>query len=89
MHNNIGALFKKQGDRDTAMRHFSRAVSLDPMNAGALNNRGVMLMENGQLEVARKHFIRALEISPGYQEARLNLDEVQKRINDGASNKAD
>jgi len=64
-------------------------VTLDPMHAGALNNRGVMLMENGQLEVARKHFVRALEVSPGHQEARLNMEEVQRRKNNGATDKND
>ena len=86
VHNNLGALLKRQGDRDAAMRHFTTAVNLDPLHAGALNNRGVMLMEDGQLEAARKHFARALEISPAYQEARLNLDEVERRLKIRANN---
>jgi len=86
VHNNIGMVYKNQGDPDAAMQHFSTAIDLDPQNVGAINNLGVMLMENGQLEAARKHFARALEISPGYQEARMNLEEVQKRKNDGAAN---
>ncbi len=62
---------------------------LDPQYVGALINRGVMLMDQGQLEAARKHFARALEIRPGYVEARLNLEEVQKRKNDGATHMND
>jgi len=62
------------------MQHFSRAIGLDPQHAGAINNRGVMLMDHGQLQAAREHFVRALEISPGYEEARINLEEVQRRI---------
>lgn len=84
VHNNIGLVFKKQGDPDAAMQHFSTAIDLEPQHAGAINNRGVMLMDHGQLEAARKHFVRALEISPGYEEARLNLEEVNKRIVQGA-----
>ena len=82
-HNNLGLVFKKQGDWNAAMQHFSSALALDPRNPAALNNRGVILMDNGQLEVARKHFARALEISPAYEEARINLEEVDKRIREG------
>ena len=85
LHNNLGLAFKKQGEPDAAMQHFSKAVALDPQHVSALINRGVMLMDRGQLEAARKHFVRALEIRPGYMEARLNLEEVQKRKNDGAT----
>jgi hypothetical protein len=40
-------------------------------------------MEDGQLEAARKHFARVLEISPGYEPARLDLEEANKRIQEG------
>jgi Flp pilus assembly protein TadD len=79
-HNNLGLAFKKQGDLNAAMQHFSRAVSLDPRHPDAIYNRGVILMEDGQLEAARKHFARVLEISPGYEPARLDLEETNKRI---------
>ncbi|MEE4263998.1 MAG: tetratricopeptide repeat protein [Desulfobacteraceae bacterium] len=82
-HNNLGLVFKKQGDLNAAMQHFSSALALDPRNPAALNNRGVILMDSGQLEVARKHFARALEISPAYEEARINLEEVNKRMGNG------
>ena len=84
VHNNLGLAFKKQGEPDAAIQHFSKAVALDPQHVSALINRGVMLMDQGQLEAARKHFARALEIRPGYVEARLNLEEIQKRKNEGA-----
>ena len=87
VHNNLGMVFKKQGDPEAARQHFSRAIDLDPQHAGAINNRGLVLMDHGQLEAARKHFARALEISPGYEEARLNLEEVQRRNNDEAAEK--
>ncbi|MBW2443629.1 MAG: tetratricopeptide repeat protein [Deltaproteobacteria bacterium] len=80
VHANIGLVFKQQGELDAAMQHFSRALALDPRHTGALNSRGVLLMDHGQLELARKHFALALEISPDYEEARLNLAEVDKRI---------
>jgi tetratricopeptide (TPR) repeat protein len=86
VHNNLGLAFKRQGDLDAAMLHFSNAVSLDPRHPDALYNRGVILMEYGQLEVARKHFARALEISPGFEAARLDLEEVNKRIRKAEGN---
>jgi tetratricopeptide (TPR) repeat protein len=85
VYNNLGLAFKKRGEPDAAMQHFSKALALDPQHVSALINRGVMLMDQGQLEAARKHFVRALEIRPGYVEARLNLEEIQKRKNDGAT----
>jgi tetratricopeptide (TPR) repeat protein len=87
VHANIGLVFKQQGELDAAMRHFSKALALDPRHPGALNNRGVLLMDHGQLEAARKHFALALEINPGYEEARLNLEEVNKRIKKDDSRK--
>ena len=76
----MGSVFKKQGDLNAAMQHFSSAVSLNPRHPDALYNRGVILMEDGQLEAAKKHFARVLDISPGYEAARLDLEEVNKRI---------
>ncbi len=84
LHANIGLVFKHQGDLDAAIQHFSKALALDPRHPGALNNRGVLLMDDGQLELARKHFVLALQISPGYAEAQRNLEEVDKRLKQGA-----
>jgi len=81
VHNNIGLAYKKRGQPDAAMQHFARAVVLDSRHTGALINRGAMLMDQGQLEAAGKDFARALEIRPGYAQARLNLEEVQRRKN--------
>ena len=67
------------------MQHFSSAVALDPRHPDALYNRGIILMEDGQFEVARKHFARVLEISPGYEPARINLEEVNKRMRNAES----
>ena len=80
LHANIGLVYKKQGDPEAAMQHFSKALTLDPRHPGALNSRGVLLMDHGQLEAARKHFVLALQISPNYEEARLNLEEVNIRL---------
>jgi tetratricopeptide (TPR) repeat protein len=84
-HNNLGLVLKKQGDPEAAMQHFSSAVALDPRHPDALYNRGIILMDDGQFEVARKHFARVLEISPGYEPARINLEEVKKRMRNAES----
>ncbi len=85
LHANIGLILKKQGELGAAMQHFTEALALDPRHLGALNNRGLLLMDIGQLEPARKHFALALEVNPNYEEARLNLDEVDKRLRMGSN----
>ena len=87
--NNLGYAYRKMGEPDAAMQYFSRALAIDPRHSGALNNRGLVLMDHGYLEEARKHFARALEISPDYEEARLNLEEVQRRQKEGSVQKQD
>ena len=76
----VGVLVDLQGPKIRIGRFAEGPVALDPRHPDAIYNRGLILMEDGQLEVARKHFARVLEISPGYEPARLGLEEVEKRI---------
>lgn len=80
VHNNLGFVLNKQGSPDAAARHFSRALGLDPQNAGAHNNLGLILKDRGQIKAAYQHFSRALEINPNFDEARRNLEKMEKLI---------
>ena len=73
-HNNLGFALKNSGSTEAAMRHFTRALELDPRHADAHNNLGLALRDKGQIEAARRHFSRALEINPNFNQARRNLE---------------
>jgi Flp pilus assembly protein TadD len=50
LHNNIGAVYLKQGRRDDAMKEFRQALALDPEHAKARVNLGAALYETGHGE---------------------------------------
>ncbi|MBK8476479.1 MAG: hypothetical protein IPL39_09180 [Opitutaceae bacterium] len=83
-----GTLLCQLGRAPEAIPCFDQASAFDggacgPASAGLqirrsapdlLNNWGVALAQTGQLDAGRAKFAAALELSPGYLDARLNLE---------------
>ncbi len=71
-----GRILLTEGQPDSALEEFGRALALAPMDARNMNNRGVALLALGQIEAARADFERALRADPSLAEARENLAKL-------------
>jgi tetratricopeptide (TPR) repeat protein len=72
-HYNLGIALNEQGDADSAIAHYRRAVELRPSYAEAHYNLGRLLAQKGQFDEAVVHYQKALEINPTDAEAHNNL----------------
>jgi tetratricopeptide (TPR) repeat protein len=61
-----------RGEIDRAIRHYRRALEIDPELAVAHGNLGVALRERGELEVAHGHLSRALQLAPDIGVAQIH-----------------
>ena len=72
-HSNLGAALQQRGENDDAMRHFQKALEINPGYLEAQNNLGNALNRSGRFDEAISHYLKALEISPDCAEVHLNL----------------
>jgi len=68
----FGLLKAQQSDFPEAERLLSKAVALNPNDAGAQFNHGNVLLRLGRLDDALVSFGKALSLNPGLREAHLN-----------------
>ncbi|MGV8081488.1 MAG: tetratricopeptide repeat protein [Syntrophales bacterium] len=73
-HSNLAFAYARQGDIDTAIRHFDLASKMTPHFPDTHNNLGVLLVQIGKYEEAIRAFRTALNEYPGYELARKNLN---------------
>jgi tetratricopeptide (TPR) repeat protein len=66
-HTELGRLALSRNDAASALRHFGKALALDPDRASHYYNRGVTLHALGQADAAREDFARALRIDPKHR----------------------
>ena len=69
----LGSALFNIGEKEEAIQHLSRALTLNPHYPAAHNNMGVMLISQGKIDAAIQHFERAIELKPRYGDARRNL----------------
>jgi tetratricopeptide (TPR) repeat protein len=64
-HIQLAQIASEQGERKAAVKHYERALELDPTNAAAHLNLGRLLSALGDLDSALVHLRRAAELDPG------------------------
>jgi tetratricopeptide (TPR) repeat protein len=72
LHYNLGACFKKAGNREEAIRRVRHAVSCDSTLLKAYNLLGALYQEQGDLDNADLSYRRALLLKPDYSPAHFN-----------------
>ena len=65
---------------DEAIKHYLKAIELNPDNAEARNNLGVAYKENGDLTAAIESYQKAISLKPDYVDAYNNLGIVYNEL---------
>lgn len=73
MHNSYGFALEREGEIDSAIQEYQKAIRLNPVYAKAHNNLGAALVAKGSLDAAIKEYQMALLISPNFAKAHYNL----------------
>jgi predicted O-linked N-acetylglucosamine transferase (SPINDLY family) len=77
-YNNLGNVFKGQGNLDKAAACYQQALELKPGIAEVSNNLGDVLLAQGKPDEAATCYQGALQLNPDYAEAHNNLGIVFK-----------
>src|SRR5438876_2008493 len=78
-----GDAFSQQGDTDTAIRHYSRAIRANPARAEAYARRGDVYAQKGALDKALADYNEALRLKPQSPEiylTRANVHQAAGRL---------
>ncbi len=76
VHINLGNVYKKTGQYESAVSSYQRALAIQPRDADAHNNLGIALKARGQYDAAIAAYLQAIEINPNLAEAYFNLGNL-------------
>lgn len=76
IYNNLGILYQEEGEHDTAIKHFEKALAIVPQSSAMHNNLGMVYALSKRYEEAVKSFRKAIEIDASFIDAYLNLARV-------------
>lgn len=79
-HACLGAAFIQQGNPESAERHLTRALEINPNYPEALNDLGMIFFDKGMYPEALTRFSKALALNPHYAEAHNNLGLALTRL---------
>lgn len=72
-YRNRGYTAQQNGDLETALVYYQKAVSLDPYYAIAYNDLGIVYEIKGALDKAETAYLKAISINPNFAEPHCNL----------------
>ncbi len=75
-HNEIGVEKAMEGDMESALKDFNKAVNFDDTNTEALKNRGNALASLKRFEEAKADYQKALKLSPEDAGILMNLGNI-------------
>ncbi len=64
VYNNLGDVYAKIGDYDTAIEMFQTSLKLDPSYADAVHNLGYVYLQKGDTQNAKKYLLQSYEMNP-------------------------
>jgi tetratricopeptide (TPR) repeat protein len=76
LHADLAVEAMKNGQYQSAVLEWNKALNLDSAESWVHNNMGVALRETGKIDEAIEHYRRALVLNPQYAEAYDNLGEA-------------
>ena len=75
-HNNLAGILEEDGQLDQAIRHYRRALLLQPGSAQIHLNLADAHQARGEFEAAVRHYRQTLKAAPDQVEAHLNLGNL-------------
>ncbi len=75
-HCNLGLTFLRDGDKETAKKHFWAAARFHSTDAQNYNNLGNLFYEEGRTQEAKRCFETALRLNPDHAQASSNYGVV-------------
>jgi tetratricopeptide (TPR) repeat protein len=72
----MGRIYDRQKQYDSALKYNKRALELNPTNATAINNLGSIYLTSGRWAESIPYFKRAAEVNPNFKYAYLNLGKA-------------
>lgn len=80
VHVNLGLNDMERNRCSRALKHFEKAIELDPMMVSAYFNKGKCLAKIGKLRKASQAFEKAADFCPGCGEPQIELAKTRFRI---------
>ena len=81
-HNDLGVLYFQDGDKDRALKHYERAVALQPVNVTFIKNLAdFYFVERKRIEDALKLYVKILNINPKDKETLLIIGHICVSLN--------
>ncbi|MFA5038532.1 MAG: tetratricopeptide repeat protein [Candidatus Omnitrophota bacterium] len=77
-----GLHYQKNGDMDTALMYFQKAMGLDPTLAVAYNDAGVIYEAKGWNDRAKQAYGRAIELDPTLPSPYYNMGSIFEKEGD-------
>lgn len=77
-----GQVFARQGEHESAVKDFSRAIRNDTSNHGARYCRSISRTALGSVDEARSDLIKAIKIAPQHPRYHIQLAELMQKIGD-------
>ena len=76
IHNNLGDVYVRRGDLDTAVKEFLTAIEIKPSYADAHHNVANVYNEMGRTDDALAHYRTALELNPRLWQSHQNIARI-------------
>jgi tetratricopeptide (TPR) repeat protein len=74
--NSLGVLYRRKGDLKTSLRHYTRALRINPDEPYIHYNIGRVYLDMKNHEKAREYFENAVRIDPGFEQAKQVIQAI-------------
>ncbi|MBC86546.1 MAG: hypothetical protein CL677_05140 [Bdellovibrionaceae bacterium] len=82
IHKNIGNIYVKSGDFQSAREHYGKAYTMNPDSAALLVNFGTLEIQKNEWENAINFFRKAVTLDPSYDNGWMGLAIVHREYGD-------